>query len=80
MEDSLDIGYNIGIILFLTIWGFAFFTFFIFIFKINMIFVLIFFFVDVEAWLPAVAYWKVTSGDLEYMMKLKRVDLLKSMD
>jgi len=38
-----------------------------------MVFVLIFFFVDVGAWLLAAAYWKVASGDLEYAMKLQKV-------
>jgi succinate-acetate transporter protein len=79
-EGSLNVGYNAGIALFLTVWGFAFFTFFIFTFKTSIVFVLIFFFVDVGAWLLTAAHWKVASGDLDYAVKLQRVGSLSSMN
>jgi len=41
------VGYNAGIALYLIVWGFTLFSFFIFTLRTNLVFAMIFFFVDV---------------------------------
>jgi uncharacterized protein len=72
-EGALSVGYNAGVALYLIVWGFTLLTFFIFTLKTNMVFALIFFFVDVGVWLLSAAYWKVALGDLELAGKLQKV-------
>ena len=66
-------GYNAGIALYLIVWGFTLFTFFIFTLRTNLVFALIFFFVDVGVWLLTAAYWRVAGGDFDMAMKLQKV-------
>lgn len=72
-EGAATVGYNAGIALYLIVWGFTLATFFVFTLKTNMVFAMIFFFVDAGVWCLSAAYWKVASGDYDTAEKLQKV-------
>jgi len=72
-EGAASVGYNAGIALYLIVWVFTLFTFFVFTLKTNVVFALIFGFVDIGVALLVGAYWKVASGDYELAGKLQKV-------
>jgi len=72
-EGAASVGYNAGIALYLVVWGFTLFTFFVFTLKTNLVFAMIFFFVDAGVWLLVGAYYKVASGDYVLAEKLQKV-------
>jgi hypothetical protein len=72
-EGAISVGYNAAIALYLIVWGFSLFTFFVFTLRTNMVFAMIFFFVDVGVWLLTAAYWKVAAGDFTHALKLQKV-------
>lgn len=71
-EGAASVAYNAGVALYLIVWGFTLFTFFIFTLKTNLVFAMIFFFVDIGAWLLSAAYWKVASGNYDVALKLQK--------
>jgi uncharacterized protein len=73
-EGAISVGYNAAIALYLIVWVFALFTFFVFTLKTNLVFALIFFFVDVGSAILSAAYWKVAAGDFDTAMKLQKVN------
>lgn len=72
-EGAASVQYNAALALYLTVWGFALFTFFIFTLKTNTVFALIFLFVTTASWVLAGAYWKVASGDYVMAGHLQKV-------
>jgi uncharacterized protein len=72
-EGALSAGYNAGIALYLIVWGFALLTFVVFTLKTNVVFAMIFFFVDVGVWFLSAAYWRVSLGDFDHASKLQKV-------
>jgi succinate-acetate transporter protein len=76
-EGAISVGYNAAIALYLIVWGFSLFTFFVFTLRTNMVFAMIFFFVDVGVWLLTAAYWKVAAGDFTHALQLQKVGYSK---
>jgi succinate-acetate transporter protein len=72
-EGAASVQYNAALALYLTVWGFALFTFFIFTLKTNLVFALIFAFVTIASWVLAGAYWKVASGEYVTAGHLQKV-------
>lgn len=65
--------YNAVVALYLTVWGFALFTFFVFTCKINVVFATIFLLVSAAAWVLSAAYWKVSWADYDGAAQLQKV-------
>ena len=72
-DGALSVGYNAGIALYLIVWGFTLLSFFIFTLKTNVVFALIFCFVDVGVWCFSAAYWKVSLGEYDLATRLQKV-------
>jgi succinate-acetate transporter protein len=72
-EGAASVEFNAAIALYLTVWGFALFTFFIFTLRLNIVFCLIFGIGSTAVWTYSAAFWRVAAHNYDAALKLQKV-------